>query len=227
MPKIMERGVEMTEVSAVRPAQMRERRDIEWLVNWALKKQRVASVDGCGNDWALLGHLKSQLGSLGMKVDGGGGAIDKSVVAHDAEIIWARLCNMLEMPGTAEAAALVYRHGMNGTQPDWGHDGVGRYVLQRRQAGKGKAIKRYRDQRNGRGLIGFEWKWIGHSVETVEVMMLEWAAWHAALRELRDLINPAMKTYVATGPVWEAEPWDNPLYIKAQGQLGDLEVETA
>jgi hypothetical protein len=112
---------------------------------------------------------------------------------------------------TAEAAALVFQHGRLGTQPDWGKEGCGRYVLRRR--GNGRAIKRFDDQVRQRGLLGFEWDWVGHSPESLERMMIEWAAWHAALRELKTLINPAMTRYVATGPVWLAEPWDDPAYL--------------
>ncbi len=92
-------------------------------------------------------------------------------------------------------------------------------MLERRNAGEGAARKRFRDQQHGRGLIGFEWKWVGHTVETLEVMMLQWHAWHAALVELREMVNPVMHQYVATGPRWPAEPWDDPVFIKATGVL--------
>jgi hypothetical protein len=70
---------------AERPAAMRESRDIEWLVNWAIERQRVHASDVRSDAPA---GLRSQLGALGMKVDGGGhGPSGRHVVHPDAAII--------------------------------------------------------------------------------------------------------------------------------------------
>ena len=197
-----------------KPAAMRESRDIEWLVNWALEKQfavashpLVGTSGGGGPSWMM----------LGTRVDGGRGAggMVGRVVHEDAQILVDALGQMARNDKVAPAADMVFRHGRLGTQPDWGRCQNGRYVLERRNAGTGAARKRYRDPQHSRGLIGFEWKWVGHTVETLELMMVEWAAWHAALSDLRDLINPSMRQYVATGPRWPAAPWDEPAFIRA------------
>lgn len=207
---------------AARPAAMRESRDIEWLLDWALQRQALGKLIGGGasggGGWQV----------LGTRVDGGGPSGGGSWVVHaDAQVIADALNVMGQDRRTTEAAALVVLHGRTGTQPDWGREGCGRWVLQRRDNGQGKAIKRYDDPKRQRGLLGFEWKWVGHSVETLERIMVEWMAWHAALRELRDMINPKMTKYVATGPRWPAEPWNDPAYVRAMGAVSELEMEEA
>jgi hypothetical protein len=99
-------------------------------------------------------------------------------------------------------------YGQAGTRPDWGEDGSGRYELVRRNNGTGAAIKRYANQRKGSHLLGFEWEWLGNTADDLDRLMLGWAAWHAALVDLRDTINPKMRKYVATGPAAPECPWD-------------------
>ena len=184
----------------VKLAAMRESRDIEWLVNWALEKQ------GLGHDLSGRGIGPSGGGSaLGTKIDGGGHSNDGKWVHADAEIIARQLQLMSSDQRTSLATGLVVRHGMIGTRPDWGGE-IGGYQLMRK--GNGKAIRRYEDQTRLRGLLGFHWEWIGPSVDDVEKTMLEYAAWHAALVDLREAINPAMVKYVARGPAAPANPWD-------------------
>ena len=40
--------------------------------------------------------------------------------------------------------------------------------------------------------------------------MLEYAAWHVALVDLREPINPSLAKYVATGPIVLSSLWDEP-----------------
>lgn len=185
----------------VKLAAMRESRDIEWLVNWALEKQ------GLGRDLSGRGVGPGGGGSsLGTKVDGGGYSNDGKWVHADAEVIARQLQLMSSDQRTNLAASLVVRHGMIGSRPDWGCE-IGSWQLMRK--GNGKAIRRFADQRKGSGLLGFHWEWIGPSVDEVEKTMLEYAAWHAALVDLRECINPAMVKYVASGPAASPSPWDD------------------
>lgn len=185
----------------IKPAAMRESRDIERIVNWALEKQ------GLGHD--MTGHFSGPGGSgsaLGTRIDGGGIGNDGKWTHADAEIVAAQINQMARDHRTSEAAALVVRYGMLGTRPHWGEATSGHYQLMRK--GNGKAIRRFLDQRKQDQLIGFHWEWVGPSVEDAERDMLEYAAWHAALCDLRDHINPLMTTYFATGPIAPESPWD-------------------
>lgn len=185
----------------VRPAAMRERRDIEWLVNWALEKQGLGRV--------LLGKVGGG-GSFGVKVDSSAYSNDGKWVSDDAQVIAEALHAMGSDERTAEAAGLVVHYGQVGTQPDWGESGSGTWQLVRRNNGTGKAIRRFQDQRNGRGPLGFQWEWVGHTERDLDRLMLEWLAWHAALVDLRDTVNSKLKTYLATGPATPESPWDEP-----------------
>lgn len=186
---------------AVKPAAMREGRDIEWLVNWALEKQ------GLGRDFGSPVGGRSGDIPTGMRVDGGGSSNDGKWVHADAEVISRQLDAMARDERSAAAVGLVVHYGRVGTRPDWGADGSGRWEPVRK--GNGKIIRRYRDPNQWRGVIGFEWEWVGHRVEDLDRLMLEWMAWHAALVDLRENINPRLTKYVATGPAVAEAPWDD------------------
>ncbi|RYE43622.1 MAG: hypothetical protein EOP24_27745 [Hyphomicrobiales bacterium] len=195
----------MTKV--VKPAAMREGRDIEWLVNWALEKQ------GLGRDFG--GEVQGRSGDIptGMRVDGGGYSNDGKWVHDDAEIIARQIDAMTKDKRTAAAAALLVHYGRVGTRPDWGVNGSGRWELVRRNDGSGAAKRRYLDQRKGTGLLGFEWQWVGHHCTDLDRLMLEWLAWWEALADLRKRINPMLTKFVATGPNVHQYPWDTDQHI--------------
>jgi len=190
-----------------KPAAAREQRDIEWLVNWALEKQGLGYDDSAGAVSSGGGWQ-----ALGTRIDGGGfgGMGASQQLPHaDAMIIVEALNSMRRDSRVAKAADLVAVYGRAGIQPDWGKDGSGRWQLVRKnKAGRSIAVKRFADQTRRRGLLGFEWEWVGHQPETLDLMMIEWSAWHTALIELRNLINQKMTTYNAVGPVAPDSPWD-------------------
>lgn len=191
-------------MTTMKTAAMRESRDIEWLVNWALEKQ------GLGQD--LTGRRPGQSGSgstLGTKVDGGGSGNDGRWVHEDAETIAVQIGKMARDAGSAEATALLVHYGQTATRPDWGSDGSGRWQLVRRNDGDGPAKRRYADPRHSRGLLGFEWEWVGWRPDDLDRMMLEWLAWRAALVDLRLSINANLRHYLATGPAAPEAPWDD------------------
>lgn len=212
-------------MNEAKPAAMRESRDIEWLVNWATERQMATASLPIGLDVGG-GGAPGWL-TLGTRVDSSmkGGGIAGTVVHEDAQVIADALGQLCRNPSSKLAGGLVALHARTMTQPDWGRAGCGRWVLQRRNNGQGKAIRRYADPKRQRELLGFEWKFVGHSVESLERMMLEWLAWHAALVELVAMINPRMRQYVATGPRWAEEPWNDPAYLRLVGGLGEMEAE--
>jgi hypothetical protein len=185
----------------VKPAAMRESRDIEWLVNWALEKQGLGKGGFEREAQGRAGDIPT-----GMRVDGGGYSNEGKWVHEDARLISSWIDRMASDPRTSLAAGLVARHGLTGTRPSWGDGQCGRYVLLRK--GNGKAVRRYSDQTRQRGLLGFEWEWEGYTVEDLERMMLEYVAWWAALDDLREHVNTSMTKYVAVGPLAPEFPWD-------------------
>ncbi|WEJ33875.1 hypothetical protein [Devosia sp. SD17-2] len=183
---------------------VREKRDIEWLVNWALEKQGVlrgaggGEAGGGGPAWMTLGTV----------ISGGGGGSDGRWMHDDAMVIGQELLAMAGDERLTGLMALVKRYGMTGTRPDWGAEGCGRYVLVRKRGGK--ATRRYADQRQARGLMGFEFAFEGSTMEEIEHHMIQYAGWWEALGALRDRINPLMRAYEATGPRAPEAPWDAP-----------------
>jgi len=190
-----------------RPAAMREARDIEWLVNWALEKQ------GLGNTLRGEASGRSRDIPTGMRVDGGGGGFDGKWTHDDAIVIADVIGAMSRDKRTAESAGLVVHYGQVGTRPEWGKEGSGRYELVRRNNGTGAAVKRYRDQRKGAHIIGFEWEWVGNDPAELDMLMLQWMAWHAALSDLRVAVNSRLTKYVATGPAVPECPSDMPAVV--------------
>lgn len=201
-------------IAEQKPAAMRESRDIEWLVNWTIEKQGLRPGEGIGaGDVSGPGWA-----DYGTRIDssGFGGGLSGRFVHEDAQLIADAIGHMAGNPSTKEAGALIVQHGRSGTQPDWGAAGSGRWVLQRRNNGQGKAIRRYRDQRGSHGLIGFDWQWVGHQAAELDFLMVQWLTWHQGLSDLRDIVNAGMRQYVATGPRWPMEPWDAAAYVAAE-----------
>ncbi|CDP51977.1 hypothetical protein [Devosia sp. DBB001] len=170
-------------------------------MNWALEKQ------GLGRE--LLGDSGGSGGGLGVRVDTSLYSNDGKWTHDDAHVIADAIAAMSRLKSTSAAAALVVHYGRLGLRPDWGKDGSGRWQLMRRNNGTGRAIRRYEDARRSRGLvIGFEWEWVGHEPADLDRLMLEWLAWHAALCDLRQQVNPMLRQFVATGPLAPECPWD-------------------
>ncbi len=189
-------------MSELKPAAMRERRDIEWLVNWALEKQGLGRRESEGGG-----------GGLGVKVDQSRYSNDGKWVSEDAQIIHDQLQAMIADQRTSAAAGLVAHYGRTGTRPDWGKHGSGKWQLVRKNDGNGDAVRRYANKRQARDVIGFEFEWVGHTEVDLERMMLEWLAWHAALCDLAEAVNPKLRQYVAGAPVAPEAPWDLPAEV--------------
>ncbi len=181
---------------------VREKRDIEWLVNWALEKQGVLRGEAHG------GSSGPAWMTLGTTVSGGGGGNDGRWMHDDALVIGRELQLMAADVRIKDLMAMVVRYGNAGCRPEWGEEGCGKWQLVRKD--NGKAVRRFANQRKGEGLLGFEFEFIGSTPEDVEHQMIQWVGWRDALAALRDRINPLLKSYEATGPAAPAAPWDKP-----------------
>jgi len=186
---------------------VREKRDIEWLVNWALEKQCIWSETGGGSSEPSGSTPLARMMAMGTTVQGGGGSFGLRWSHPDATVIGNALNAMWGYPDIAELVALVVQYGRQGKRPDWGKDGIGRYKLATK--GNGKVLRRYADKRQQRGLMGFEFEFEGLTHEEVEAMMLAYAGWWEALGTLKERINPLMTKFEATGPAAPQWPWDH------------------
>lgn len=198
---------------------VREKRDIEWLVNWALEKQGVLRGSAGGGEAGGGGPAWMTLGTV---ISGGRGGGDGRWIHDDAMTLGQELLAMAADDRIAGLMALVKRHGMTGTRPDWGEEGCGRYVLVRKRGGK--ATRRYADKKYARGLMGFDFEFEGSTMEEIEHLMIQYVGWWEALGALRDRINPLLKSYEATGPRAPEAPWDEPGRVLHEVSNSSIEV---
>lgn len=198
---------------------VREKRDIEWLVNWALERQCVFSSGGSGGYALGGGSPLATMMTMGTIVQGGGSSGLKWT-HRDAMVIGDAITAMWGRDEIVELMDLVVMHGRHGTRPDWGKDGIGRYEIVRR--GNGKARRRYADQTRQRGLMGFEFEFVGNTHDEVEAMMIGYVGWREALGALRGRVYSQLSTFEPTGPAAPEFPWDDPkrvIHIPGEGVL--------
>lgn len=192
----------------------REKRDIEWLVNWALEKQGVFGMPGedvtVGGGGGGRLAMMQQLGTI-VQVGQGAGSIRD--VHPDAQTIGMELRAMGEISGITDLVDLVLMHGFRGDRPDWGKAGCGRYQLQRRG---GKARRRCADKRQARGLLGFEFEFVGYTFEEIEMLMVQYVGWRDTLAVLRARLNAKLVRFEATGPIAPEAPWDAVMHIEGE-----------
>jgi hypothetical protein len=181
--------------------------DIEALVEWALVKQaarvnedalsqEMQRLAGGGGDWLGV----AQFLSMGGVRIAGGGANDRRTPADALTVATA----IDRLP--AAAAALMVIGARSGGRIGWAEEGVGRFepVLN----GKGKHKRRYEDQRQARGLLGWEWRWVGLYPDQVDFERLRYLTWWEAMVQLRVNLEGRLEQWEITGPARLAEPWN-------------------
>lgn len=185
----------------------RERRDIEWLVNWALEAQGLALVvvDGGTNslNWTELGTR------IDCGAPSGGSGLGRGVIDgapdFDAVVIAEAITGLPQ-----EAAALVVRFGRLGVgdfaRPDWCEEGVGKWEVVRTSTGKVKWD--WEDPVKRRGERVPKQEFVGHSPQHIEFWRAQYSLWWTGLAELVPIVNLAMKGHEALPPVAKARPWE-------------------
>ncbi|WP_297105184.1 hypothetical protein [uncultured Devosia sp.] len=188
---------------------VREKRDIEWLVNWALEKQCIWT--DTGDSRGLPGVSSStplaRMMAMGTVVQSSSAPQGIRWSHPDAMVIGTAIEGMWGHAEISDLVALVVQHGRQGSRPDWGKDGIGRYALVTK--GNGKVVRRYADQVRQRGLMGFEFEFVGLTHEEVEAMMIAYAGWWETLVALKSRVNPLLTKFEATGPSAQQWPWDH------------------
>lgn len=187
--------------------------DMEDLVAWALVRQCAkVNESRLTDEFALLsGGRTSATGAveaylaLGTRIDGGG-ANDRRTPADAITVASA----IDRLPG--QAAALVVMAGRTGQAIDWGEDGVGKWVPVMDRRGRQKKI--WQDVDQARGLLGWGWRFDGHTPDDLDYMRLQYWVWWNALIDLRAALEGRLDGWEITGPKRSAEPWnDQPVRI--------------
>lgn len=185
---------------------MKETRDIEWLVNWALQAQNVERAIKNATPMAQGQSSQpafEQMARLGVRVDSSRKAESWGNVdcQNDAVIIYDLIQRL-----PRDAAGLVVIHGRAGTRPDWCVEGVGCEVPV--LTAKGKPRRIYRDPIKSMGDLGPMMEWIGHRQETVDFHRAQYAVWYQALSALVPFANKELEAYQAERPKASPYPWD-------------------
>lgn len=191
---------------------MAEFKDVEDLLVWAFRDQRVEAVasslrptmPGWSSSCAI-----AQVMALGTRVDTSvAGARYLGVRCHeDAAVIYDAV---MALP--PEAWVEVIKHARTATEPHWHEEGPGEWVVPRDRAGKPK--RRWRDPDKQKGDLGeAPAVLIGTNPIIVEEARAIYRLWHVSLCELVPLLNREMVKFQAEPPRRPAEPWN---YIPAR-----------
>lgn len=173
---------------------VREQRDIEALVVWALRDQ--------GLGWAGKDRpSKADETDYGTIIDTG---------SHPNMGLWSdddAMAIKLAIDGLSETArALLVQYGRAGMRPDWCEEGYGRYE----QARHGKRLKwEWSDPVNRTGTKRPKLAFVGEQRETVDYHRAQWGVWWQGLADIVAPLNEVMEGHEASGPAVERRPWDS------------------
>lgn len=195
---------------------IRERRDVEDLVIWAL-------VDnGLG---AQIVERRGKVGwmDLGTVVDATRSSWDISgprVQHSDAYFIanWVMALPPDPVTGEATMAELVIRHARTNCRPDWCEEGVGRAVPKTNKRGQIEYEYERPGDRKSRKL-GPKMVWEGETENSVAFYRARYSLWWIALKTLVEPLNKNLERFEATGPRAPEEPWNG---AKVYGPNGEL-----
>ena len=185
---------------------MAEFKDVEDLLIWAFRDQKVESVASSLRPMQTGWSSSCSLGevmSLGTRVDGSyAGAKFLGARCHeDAVVIYDAV---MALP--PEAWIEVIKHARTATEPDWHREGPGRWMVPLDRAGQPK--RRWRDPVKQRGDLGeAPPELVGTNPRVVEEARAIYRLWHVSLCELVPLLNREMVDHQATPPLRSAAPW--------------------
>jgi hypothetical protein len=182
--------------AAAKPV-VREQRDIEWLVTWALRDQ--------GLGWGAPGDRPAPLGfaDYGTVIDDDdiGSHPSINLLTDDDAMVIKRTID--ELP--REAAALVVQYGRAGLRPDWAEEGEGTWEQARDARGRLRWKWANPSARTGakKPLMVF----VGLAPEVVEYERSTYALWWQGLADLVAPLNLRMQGHAAIGPEAPRMPW--------------------
>lgn len=186
---------------------MAEFKDVEDLLVWAFRDQRVEAVasslrpmqQGFSSTCSV-----GQVMALGTRVDTStAGAMFVSDSCHeDAAVIYDAV---MALP--PEAWVYVIKHARTATEPYWHPEGPGEWVVPLDRAGNPK--RRWRDPVRQRGDLGEAPPELhGTNPILVEEARAIYRLWYVSLCELVPLLNREMVDHQASPPARSAAPWN-------------------
>lgn len=191
---------------------MKQRIDIEHLVAWAYRDQRVAMVADLQHVAAGLSAPRMRsatdvmvsIAALGTRVDSSSRHLvaEGARVAADAEAVHGAV---LALP--AEAMALVIQHGRGGSRPHWHGREAERLVPDADEGGRVRVVR----NRNRTPVISLLRTVV--DMELVRFSREQYAAWWDALDGLADTLGGHLRDHDPTPPQAMRAPWEAPTLI--------------
>jgi hypothetical protein len=190
---------------------MKEFRDVEDLLVWAFRDQKVEAFANSfrpkATGWSSMSSL-GQLMVLGTRVDSpSAGARFVGARCHeDATVIFEAV---MALPSAAWVE--IIKHARGGSVPEWHEDGPGEFVVPLDRNGQPKRL--WHDPVRQRGdmgpapaeLVG------GPPPDIVEEDRAIYRLWHVTMCELVPMLNAEMQEFGALPPRRPAEPWLMPV----------------
>lgn len=188
---------------------MAEFKDVEDLVVWAFRDQRVEQVASSLRPrqpgWSSSTSV-AQVMALGTRVDSsaagarflGGRCHEDAAVIYDA---------VMSLP--PEAWREVVKHARTATEPYWYEEGPGYFAVPLDRAGRPKRL--WRDPARQKGDLGeAPPELVGTHPVVVEEARAIYRLWHVSLCELVPMLNRELVAHRASLPLRPAEPWNMP-----------------
>ncbi|MET3925564.1 hypothetical protein [Devosia sp. 2618] len=174
---------------------VREKRDIEQLVIWALRDQ--------GLGWAGKERVRDDFSDLGTIID------DDNHGSHPTIALWsdddAMQIKLAIDQLHQEARALVVQYGRAALRPDWCEEGYGSY--QQLVDGRGRKLWDWDDAKNRQGNRRPRMGFVGEQRDTVNFHRAQWHVWWQGLADIVSPLNAVMARHEATGPAVGHSPW--------------------
>ena len=193
---------------------VREQRDIEALVVWALRDQ--------GLGWAGKERSVLDFSDYGTVIDDDhSGSHPNMGLWSDDDAMQIKLA-IEQLP--REAGSLLIQYGRAGLRPDWCEDGYGSY--QQLRYGK-RLMWDWSDPVNRTGTKSPRMGWVGEQRETVDFQRKQYVVWWQGLADIVEPLNETMERHQAVAPAVHREPWlaAKPVVFDADG--GVIDIETA
>lgn len=176
---------------------VRERRDIEVLVIWALRDQ--------GLGWSSKERSIEDFSDLGTIID------DDNHGSHPTIALWsdddAMAVKLAIDQLVPEARALVVQYGRAGMRPDWCEEGYGSY--QQLRDGRGRRMWDWSDAKNRTGEKRPRMGFVGEQRDNVDFHRAQWQLWWQGLTDIVEPLNAVMERHEALPPSVAREPWSD------------------
>lgn len=185
----------------------REKRDIEWLVTWALVDNGLGRLFSGG-------VLQTDWSDLGTSVQRSAWVSSAPAVRHEDALLIADAIGQLH----PDCAALIVGHGRVGDRPDWVEEGVGHWEQMRNK--RGQLMWDYEIPGNRRSPRRPREQWVGETQQSVDFYRARYDLWWIGLHDLVEPLNAVMTKFEATGPRAKDRPWlgDVPVVFGLDGR---------